>query len=205
MAVRALPAVQERHTNVALSAVFVALAIQSIRNALRFQQPLAAVYFLIHLAVAVAFLLRHRTIERSPFLPGYVAAIVATFYVYLYDFAVPPSALWRPAAALTLAGAVTTLLSVVSLGRCYGVFATHRGVATRGMYRVVRHPIYASYILMDIGIVVEHPSPRNLAVFALAIGAFLVRIHYEEQVLRHAASYAEYEDRVAYRLVPFVY
>jgi protein-S-isoprenylcysteine O-methyltransferase Ste14 len=203
--VRGPGAIPERLANVALSAVFIALAIQSIRNAVRFHQPLAAVYFLIHLTVAVAFLTRHRTIERSPYLPGYAAATVATFYVYLYDFSVPPSALARAAAALTLLGAVTTLLAVLSLGRCYGILAVWRGVATRGMYRVVRHPIYASYLLMDTGILLEHPSARNLAVFAVGIAAQLIRIHYEERVLRQSAAYADYAARVRYRLVPLVY
>jgi protein-S-isoprenylcysteine O-methyltransferase Ste14 len=202
---RVLDAVKESHTNVILALVFVVLAIQSIQNAVHTRQPLAVLYFLIHLAVAVAFLVRHPTVERSPFYPGYVAAIVATFYVYLYDFAVPLSALWRPAGALTMFGAVTTLLSVVSLGRCYGIFPTYRGVQTRFMYRIVRHPLYASYIVMDIGIVLAHPSIRNLAVFAVAIVTFLVRIRYEELVLRHDADYAAYAARVPHRLVPFVY
>ena len=202
---KALGMVKERHTNVVLAVVFIALAVYSIHNAVRYHQPLAVVYFLIHLTIAVEVLVRRETIARSPFYPGYLAAIVAVFYIYLYDFSVPLSPLWRLAEVIGLVGAVAALLALISLGRCYGIFPSYRGVKSRFMYRIVRHPIYASYIVMDIGIVLAHPSARNWVIFVVAIVALLVRVHYEELVLRQDPAYVAYAARVPHRLVPFVY
>jgi protein-S-isoprenylcysteine O-methyltransferase Ste14 len=204
--VKAIGAVDEPYTNIVLSIVYLALAARSIQAAIRYDQSLAVVYFLIHVTVAVLFLVRRRTIERSPFYPGYVAAILATFYVYLYDFTVAAgSDLWRLGSAITMTGAVICLLSVVSLGRHFGILPSYRGVETRLMYRIVRHPIYASYLVMDAGIVLAYPSARNLALFAAAIVLLVVRIHYEELLLTHDEAYTRYAERVRYRLVPHLY
>jgi len=204
--VRRLPVLQERHTNLALAVVYLALAVEQLRNAIRFDLPLAGVYFAVHLVTAVLFLVRHETIRRSPHWPGYLAAVLATFYVYLYDFTTAAGlALERLGAGLMLVGAVGTLLAVLSLGRCFGILPVYRGVTTRGMYRLVRHPIYASYLVMDTGIVLSFTSARNVALFLAAILLFLTRVHYEEMVLREDEAYEAYTRVVRYRLVPPVY
>ena len=79
------------------------------------------------------------------------------------------------------------------------------GARTTGLYRVVRHPIHASYILMDAGIVVSYPTPWNIILFACAIALFLWRIDFEELVLRQFATYCEYARNVPHRLIPLVY
>ena len=50
-----------------------------------------------------------------------------------------------PLLALQLFGMVVSLTGLLSLNRSFGLVAANRGVKTRGMYRVVRHPIYAGY------------------------------------------------------------
>jgi hypothetical protein len=38
------------------------------------------------------------------------------------------------------------LAATLRLGRSFGIVATNRGIQTGGLYRIVRHPIYAAYV-----------------------------------------------------------
>ena len=95
--------------------------------------------------------------------------------------------------------------SVLTLGRSFGVVAANRGIKTHGPYRIVRHPIYASYLVGMVGYLFESPSPRNILLFSTVIGFQIARIHSEEQCLVGDPEYREYRQRVRYRLVPLVF
>ena len=107
--------------------------------------------------------------------------------------------------ALQLAGAAFAAVSLLSLGRSFGVVAANRGIRTGGAYRIVRHPIYAGYALSDLGYVLENPKATNVAL-ALAVLVFQVlRIRAEEQCLLGDAEYVRYARVVRHRLVPGVW
>jgi protein-S-isoprenylcysteine O-methyltransferase Ste14 len=104
--------------------------------------------------------------------------------------------------ALQVAGAAFAVVSLLSLGRSFGVVAANRGVRTAGAYRLVRHPAYAGYALADLGYVLENPKLLNI-VLALVVLAFQVgRIRAEEACLETDAAYRRYRERVRFRLVP---
>lgn len=69
------------------------------------------------------------------------------------------------------------------LARSYWVVAAHRGLVTCGPYALVRHPLYASYMIGRIGCLVQSPSTWNILVDALAVGLQVVRITIEERHL----------------------
>src|SRR6185436_1953842 len=48
---------------------------------------------------------------------------------------------------LVIIGASLSLAGLISLGRFFGVRPAMRGLATRGTYRLVRHPLYLAYVL----------------------------------------------------------
>ena len=76
-------------------------------------------------------------------------------------------------------------------------------VVDTGLYGVVRHPMYAATLLLFMSMPLVLGSLLSLAVM-LAYPAILVRrILNEEQVLtRELEGYAEYRQRVKYRLIP---
>lgn len=106
---------------------------------------------------------------------------------------------------LLLSGFVIAVAAQWSLFRSFGVVAANRGVRTRGLYGLVRHPMYLGYLLTNIGFLVSNPSPWNAAVCVLWAGCQLHRIHAEERVLGADAAYVVFANRVRYRLIPFVY
>ncbi|HTE86158.1 MAG TPA: isoprenylcysteine carboxylmethyltransferase family protein [Dehalococcoidia bacterium] len=101
-----------------------------------------------------------------------------------------------------LLGTTCAIASLTSLGRSFGLLAANRGVQTRGAYQVIRHPAYASYMLVQIGYVFENLSFWNLAVFCMVMVGQLTRIHQEEATLSQDPAYVRYCRQVRSRLVP---
>jgi protein-S-isoprenylcysteine O-methyltransferase Ste14 len=77
----------------------------------------------------------------------------------------------------------------------------HTVVAT-GIYRVVRHPMYAGNPLVNVGLSLWLGSYTAALFAAIPFGLLLVRIGLEELLRRELPSYREYAARVPYRLLP---
>jgi len=96
--------------------------------------------------------------ESPEALLGY-CGMLAPLFVRPADLA-PPPYLWAGLAAQGV-GNVLAVAGICDLGRSFGVIAAHRGIQTCGLYRSVRHPIYAAYLLALGGFVLTHPSIVN--------------------------------------------
>jgi protein-S-isoprenylcysteine O-methyltransferase Ste14 len=114
------------------------------------------VYVSQHLLVLGIALTRPppKVLDRS--LLSSIAVVVSYAYPYVqvtYLRWVPGNPAW-PASGLVLVmlAACLSLASLLSLGRCFGVWPAWRGLPTRGPYRFVRHPMYLAYVLADIGV-----------------------------------------------------
>jgi protein-S-isoprenylcysteine O-methyltransferase Ste14 len=108
-------------------------------------------------------------------------------------------------AVLMLVGLVIHVGAKLSLFRSFGVVAANRGVKAGGFYRLVRHPMYAGYMLTHVGFMLVAPSLWNLAVYAAAWAFLVARIYAEERVLSEDPKYLELKARVRYRLLPGVF
>jgi len=76
-------------------------------------------------------------------------------------------------------------------------------VVDRGVYGVVRHPMYAGLVAALLGVPLWLRSPLGLGVALVPIGLLGLRLVLEERVLVQALpAYAEYAARVRVRLVP---
>ena len=80
--------------------------------------------------------------------------------------------------------------------------AANRGIRSSGPYRLIRHPMYAGYVLTNIGFLLLYPTGWNLAVYATAWGLQLARLLAEERFLGAVPEYRDYMATVRYRLVP---
>jgi protein-S-isoprenylcysteine O-methyltransferase Ste14 len=108
-------------------------------------------------------------------------------------------------AILSAAGLGLVILGKMALGRSFGIAPANRGVVMRGPYVVVRHPIYAGYLLTHIAFLLAHPTPWNAAVLVVADSALVIRALIEERVLGADAEYQSYCRRVGWHLVPGVF
>jgi protein-S-isoprenylcysteine O-methyltransferase Ste14 len=79
-------------------------------------------------------------------------------------------------------------------------------VISTGLYALVRHPMYMGLLGMMIGVPLALDSLWGLAVLALIMPILIWRILDEEKVLKKDLSgYAEYMQKVRFRLVPYVW
>jgi len=153
--------------------------------------------------VAALFVLRSEpaAVSHSPL--DWTLAIVSTMGPLL--FAPAPSEGIAAARFLMVAAVILQLAGLLSLNRSFGLVAARRIIKTTGMYRLVRHPLYASYLLSYTGYVLLNTSGRNIAV-GLAAGLLLViRLYREERFLSQDADYRFYMRQVKYRLLPMVF
>jgi protein-S-isoprenylcysteine O-methyltransferase Ste14 len=104
--------------------------------------------------------------------------------------------------ALALASCAWLLVSVLALGRCFGILPEARGLVTRGPYRLVRHPVYLGELGACGGLLLGAPTQRNLVAAVVVLAVQIVRMRLEEQALtREFPEYAGYAARTP-RVLP---
>ena len=108
-------------------------------------------------------------------------------------------------ALLMLGGFGLNISAKLTLLRSFGVVAANRGVKIGGPYRLIRHPMYAGYMLTHLGFFLSGPNLWNACVYGLAFGFQVLRILAEERMLNQDPAYRELSARVPYRLAPFVF
>ena len=91
------------------------------------------------------------------------------------------------------------------LSRTIEVTAEQKVIDT-GLYAIVRHPMYSATIVLFITMPMILGSPFATAIMLLYIPLIVRRIHLEEALLeRELKGYAEYKNRVRYRLFPYIW
>lgn len=79
-------------------------------------------------------------------------------------------------------------------------------VIDTGLYRIVRHPMYMSTLLLFLSMPLVLGSVFSFVIMLLYIPIINKRIRNEEQVLEQGLNgYMDYEKRVRYRVIPFIW
>ena len=79
-------------------------------------------------------------------------------------------------------------------------------VVDTGMYGIVRHPMYSVTILLFLSIPLILGSIISFVIFLMYPFIIIKRIRNEEKILeRDLEGYIEYEKKVKYRLIPFIW
>jgi protein-S-isoprenylcysteine O-methyltransferase Ste14 len=108
-------------------------------------------------------------------------------------------------AIVSIVGVLIVIAGKVTIGRSFGLVPANRGVVARGPYNVVRHPIYAGYLLTHAAALVAYPSMWNALMVTAGDIALVLRALAEERVLSKDTEYQLYCHRVAWHLVPGVF
>ncbi len=164
------------------------------------------IYVLQHLIVLGIALTR-----RRPKVWDYsIASSMAVGIAYVYPYAQVIYLRWSPGhvawpaaglALVTLAAGLS-LVSLLAMGRLFGIRPALRGLATSGPYRLVRHPMYLSYVLADIGYNLQEWNSVTLLLVLAGWASLVYRIQAEERVLSQHPEWSAYVALVRYRLFP---
>ena len=100
--------------------------------------------------LVIFYVRRRRATEVGTSWKVVIVANLGTFGNFLYENGEPlHAAAYTPCMVVMCVALVVSLGAFLSLGRSWGIIPANRGVKTGGLYRVVRHPIYASYVIFD--------------------------------------------------------
>ena len=189
-----------------VGALFVLLSFNLLNDYVRTGRLTGLLFLVSEALVVVLTIVRRRAqvVDRS----------VSSAFLTMFSLVGPP--LMRAGAGEALVpDALTAVVSTIgvaiviagklTIGRSFGIAPANRGVVARGPYNVVRHPIYAGYLLTHAAVLAAYPSLWN--VFAVVTGdiALVLRALAEERVLSADHEYRRYCSRVAWHLVPGLY
>jgi protein-S-isoprenylcysteine O-methyltransferase Ste14 len=159
-----------------------------------------------HLLVLGITLVRPPPQVRDHSLPSSIAVVTAYAYPYAqvaYLRWMPGNAVWPEGGlVLVMLGACLGFASLFSLGTRFGVWPALRGLATKGPYRLVRHPMYLAYVLADIGYNLAECNVGTSVLVVMGWASLLYRIHAEERILSQNAGWTNYVALVRHRLFP---
>lgn len=180
--------------------VFVLFALATIRTGDIYDYTL-----ILAEALTAWFVLTRRkaiTITEKPL--DWALGMAGTFAPLMARPGGEPLLIW-PAALLMIIGASISIGAKFSLNRRFGIAPANRGVQAKWAYSIIRHPMYAGYLVTQIGFILHNPTLYNVAVYAVAWSCQLARIHREEQHLLQDDAYRAYAEQVRFRLVPGIY
>jgi protein-S-isoprenylcysteine O-methyltransferase Ste14 len=162
------------------------------------------IYVMQHLLVLGFALTRSEPLMTDYSVPSNIAVGVAYVCPYaqvtcLYWW--PGKVAW-PEAGLVLVtfAAIFSVVCLLTLGQRFGVRPALRGLVTRGPYRLVRHPLYLSYVIAAIGFNLQVWNVTTLFLVLLGWACMVYRIRAEERVLSRDPGWLPYVGLVRYRL-----
>jgi protein-S-isoprenylcysteine O-methyltransferase Ste14 len=94
--------------------------------------------------------------------------------------------------AVILAGQVLQLVALLKLRRGFTIMSEARVLIRSGIYRWIRHPIYAAHFLVNFCYTLLYFSPVNVVLYVVFVAGQTLRARIEEQKL--AAAFPEYEE-----------
>jgi len=190
--------------NVALAALFLAALMPANLN---YGSRLADWIWFIGAALMVLLMLVRMPPQTASITPQTLLATGAS--MVLPAMMQPEGSSSGPIASaaivVELIGVTVSQVSRLYLGRRFGLLPANRGVVTGGPFRIVRHPIYAGWLLLSMGYLMTYPTIRNGLLILIALPFVLWRIDQEEALLSGDPAFRSYLAVTRWRLVPFIY
>ncbi|BBX95549.1 methyltransferase family protein [Mycobacterium lacus] len=136
------------------------------------------------------------------------AMMAASAFDYRMGWSIVPGWVSLLGDVLVAAGLGFAMLVVIQNSYAASTVTVETGqhVVSGGVYKFVRHPMYAGSVIMMVGIPLALGSYWGLLFVIPGVVLLVFRILDEEKMLaQELTGYREYARRVRYRLVPFVW
>jgi protein-S-isoprenylcysteine O-methyltransferase Ste14 len=189
-----------------VATLFVFLSINLSADFLHTHRMTGLLMLVSEALVAVLTVTRRRTgtVDRSP---GATVVTLLSVAGPALLRTVPGPGLFPDGVTALVSGAalLVVIAAKLTLGRSFGIVPANRGVVIAGPYTLVRHPIYAGYLISHVAFACAYPTAWNVGVLVVADVALVLRALCEERVLGADQKYQIYCRRVAWHLVPGIF
>ena len=186
-----------------IGALFLLLSMNLLEDFLRTQRLTGLLLLVSESLVVVLTVMRRRAYLVDTSAAALAITAIALVGPPLLRTGDAPGLLPDALTALVSGAAVCLVIAgKLTLGRSFGIVPANRGVVDKGPYLLVRHPIYAGYLLTHLAFVAAYPRPWNIAVVIISDAALVWRALFEERLLRQDERYQAYCGRVGWHLVP---
>lgn len=186
-----------------VGALFLLLSMNLLEDFLRTQRITGLLLLVSESLVVVLTVMRRRACLVDTSAASLTITAIALVGPPLLRTGDAPGLLPDALTALVSGAAVCLVIAgKLTLGRSFGIVPANRGVVDKGPYLLVRHPIYAGYLITHLAFVAAYPRPWNIAVVVISDAALVWRALFEERLLRQDERYQAYCGRVGWHLVP---
>ena len=133
------------------------------------------------------------------------AMVVVSALDHRFGWSPVPTAICLAGDVLVAVGRGVVMLVIIQNSYAATTVRVEAGqkLVSSGVYGLVRHPMYTSYVIMMVGIPLALGSYWGLVFVIPGLLVIALRIRDEEKLLREELDgYREYTQKVRYRLVP---
>jgi len=137
---------------------------------------------------------------------GITALVLLNYPVWFADLFSPRQLVSFAALAISIYLPLAGMLTLKARGKPEGHFEYTTDLVTTGVYRFIRHPMYASLMFLAIGSYLKRPlDPPGVVIFVVTVAAAFMTARAEEKdlVAAFGERYAGYM-KVTARFVPFL-
>jgi protein-S-isoprenylcysteine O-methyltransferase Ste14 len=185
-----------------IAGLFVVLATRIGREFVETGHLTGLLLLVSELLVVVLTVVRRRAVVVDRTWTARLVAAASMVFVPLIKPAGTPLAQDLVTALFSGVGLSIIIAGKLALGRSFGLMPANRGVVSSGIYRTVRHPIYAGYLVTHAAFLAAHPTALNLFLLVVSDLCLVLRAAFEERTLALDPAYRGYMDRVRWRIAP---
>jgi protein-S-isoprenylcysteine O-methyltransferase Ste14 len=161
--------------------------------------------FAVNSLFALLFVLRRRDATVSDDPRHWAATAITVLLSFCFRGGSAPVWLARATEAGQVVGLVIVLFALGSLGRSFGLVPANRGVKVAGLYRLVRHPLYAGELIVYAFFLAGNFGLTNALVLSGIVCGLCYRAITEEKFLAQCEDYQRYLYSVRHRFIPGIY
>lgn len=163
------------------------------------------ILFMIFNAVLVYLFLTRRSPKRISFHPqDLIATFIGTFSTTMVvGVADTPDHIALQ--IIGMMGFTFSMFGILTLRKSFGMLPADRGIVKGGVYKIVRHPIYAGYLVNYSCFLAQNYNTHNAIIFLLFVFFECYRLVREEKLLKENPEYLEYTKTTPWRICPKIW
>lgn len=196
---------QDQIFNILLGLSFIYWAFAGFYKDLSILSTVRVCTSILNIVIGILIILRSKELKKAK--PKALLFSLPSLILggLLFKFALPFT-IWSSFLQIIFAlASIFTILSFLSLGSSFSILPSLRKIKDTGTYRIVRHPAYLGESLMVFCLAISSDRRYALFFFLVYLVMLRFRIEEEENLLSTTQAYRSYQERIKWKLLPFLW